>query len=65
MISFQYEKGFDELLFERVDKIYNMSKQIAFNNLIYNFKTENLPAINFIGFTGPLNTYKTQKMVIY
>ena len=37
-----------------MDKIYNMGKQIDFNNLTYYFKNENLTAINFIGFRGPL-----------
>ena len=38
-----------------MDKIYNMGKQIDFNNSTYYFKSENLIAINFIGFRGPLN----------
>ena len=38
-----------------MDKIYNMGKQINFNNSTYYFKSENLIAINFIGFRGPLN----------
>ena len=38
-----------------MDKIYNMGKQIDFNNSTYYFKSENFIAINFIGFRGPLN----------
>ena len=33
-----------------------MSKEISFNNLIYNFKTPGISSINFIKFRGPMHT---------
>ena len=42
-------------------KIYNISKQIDFNNLTYKLKDKNLTPINFIGFRGPLSIYENIK----
>ena len=44
-----------------MNKIYNMSKQIEFNNLTYKFKDENLAPIDFIGFRGPFTIYENIK----
>ena len=44
-----------------MNEIYNMSKQIEFNNLTYKFKDENLAPIDFIGFRGPFNIYENVK----
>ena len=45
---------------ESIGEIQNLSKQINFNNLIYNFKGKNGPK-SFIGFKGPLGFYKNIK----
>ena len=44
-----------------MNKIYNMSKQIEFNNLTYKFKDENLAPIDFTGFRGPFTIYENIK----
>ena len=49
---------FDELSTERMSKRYSMSKKIHFNDLIYYFKSKDIPLINLIGFKGPLHNYK-------
>ena len=41
-----------------MDKIYNLSKQIDFNNLTCYFKSPDLAPINRISFRGPLNIYE-------
>ena len=50
-------KVFNELSIERVGEIYNISKEIDFDNLTYRFKASNLAPINFIDFTGPMHIY--------
>ena len=57
----KYKEIFNELSAERMGELYNMSKQIDFNNLIYHFKTENLNAIKFIDFRGLLHIYENIK----
>ena len=42
---------------ERIGKIYNISKEIDFNDLIYCFKGPNTAPINFIDFRGPMHIY--------
>ena len=53
----KYKEIFDELSKERIGEIYNMSKQIDFNNLAYYFKDQNIAPINFIRFKGPMHIY--------
>ena len=48
-------KIFDELFYERMSKINDLSRQINFNNLIYHFKDKSISSINFIGFKAPLH----------
>ena len=57
----KYKENFDELSNERIDKIYNISKQIDFNNLTYYFKNKNIRPINFVGFGGPLHIFNKIK----
>ena len=57
----KYKEIFNELSAERMGEIYNMSKQIDFNNLIYHFKSGNLNAIKFIDFRGLLHIYENIK----
>ena len=49
---------FDKLSNKRIGNIYNLSKQINFNNLTYYFNSKGSSLISFIGFKGPLNLYK-------
>ena len=51
---------FEELDNERMGEIQNLSKQIAFHNLIYYFKDEKNPK-NFINLNGSLAFYKNNK----
>ena len=55
--SLKYKEIFDELSSKRMGEIYNMSKEIDFNNLIYYFRNPNLAPINFINFKGPIHIY--------
>ena len=59
--SSTHKEIFDKLFRERIAEIFNISKEIDFNNVIYYFKDSNLPPINFIGFRGPLNIYEEIK----
>ena len=52
---------FDELSSERKSEIYNMSKEINFNNLIYSYKNPNLATINFIKVKDPIHVYNEIK----
>ena len=47
---------YNKILEKRTDEILKMSKEISFNNLIYNFKTPGISSINFIKFRGPMHT---------
>ena len=49
----KYKEIFNELYNERIGEIYNVSKEINFNNLAYHFKDSNTAPINFIDFNGP------------
>ena len=53
----KHKKVFNELSSERVDEIYNITKEIDFNNLTYHFKGSNTVPINFIDFRGPMHIY--------
>ena len=55
----KYKEIFDKLSNERIGEIYNIAKQIDFNNLTYYFK--NYLTINFVGFRGPMYTYNNIK----
>ena len=43
---------YDRILDERMDEILEMSREINYNNLVYNFKGQT-PSISFIKFGGP------------
>ena len=49
---------FDELANENMGDMKNLSKQIAFNNLFYDFQGE-CGAKSFISFKGALRFYKS------
>ena len=54
---------FEEVSYETMGCIQNLSKQIDFNDLIYYFQGKSGPK-NFINFKGPLVFMKTKRMVI-
>ena len=47
---------YNRILEERMNEILKMSKEINFDNLIYNFKTPGISLINFIKFKRPIHT---------
>ena len=51
---------YNKILEERMDKILNMSKEIDYGNLVYNFKGPTT-SINFTMFGGPMYTYNQLK----
>ena len=51
---------YDEILEERMDEIINMSREINYSNLVYDFKGP-APSINFAIFGGPTCTYNQLK----
>ena len=57
----KYKEVFNELSNERIGEIYNIGKEIDFNNLTYHFKTSHTAPINFIHFRGPMHIYNETK----
>ena len=55
---------FNEISNEMIGWIYNISKELDFNNLTYRFKGPNIASKNFIEFKGPMDIYNDTKMVI-
>ena len=51
---------FNEILEEIIDEILNMSNEIDYGNLVYNFKGLD-PPINFTIFEGPMYIYNQSK----
>ena len=51
----KYNEVFNELIHEKIGKIYKISKKVNFNNLTYHFKGSNTARINFIDFRGPVH----------
>ena len=47
---------FNKILEERIDEILNMSKEIDYDNLVYNFKGTT-PPISFTIFEDPMYIY--------
>ena len=52
-----------DILDERVDEILEMSREINYDNLVYNFKGDTA-LISFITFGGPVYTYDQLKEMI-
>ena len=48
----KYIEVFNELSDEKIGETKNISKEIDFNNLAYNFKCSNAPPTNFMDFRG-------------
>ena len=57
----KYKDVFNELSNKRIGEVYNISKEINFNNLTYHFKGSNTAPINFIDFRGPMHIYNEIK----
>ena len=55
------EKTFNRLLDERMDKIWEISKKVKYNNLTYHYITPGIRPRNFIEFRGPLHIFKEIK----
>ena len=51
---------YDEISEERMDEILEMSREINYSNLVYDFKGS-IPSINFGIFEGPMYTYDQLK----
>ena len=54
------KKIYDEILEEKMDEILKMSREINYNNLVYDFKGTT-PSINFSIFGGTMYTYNQLK----
>ena len=54
---------YDKILEERMDEILEMSREINYRNLVYNFKGPT-PSISFGKFGDPMYTYNQLKMVV-
>ena len=52
---------FNKILEERMNEILKMSREINYNNLVYNFKDSCISPISFAKFGGPLYTYDQLK----
>ena len=52
---------YNKLLDKRVGDIQKVSREIAYNKLIYYFKTPGISLINFIKFRDPLHIYNEKK----
>ena len=53
----KYKEVFNELSNEGIGEIYNISKEVDFNNLTCHFKGSNTAPINFIEFRGSMHSY--------
>ena len=51
-------KSFDELSYERMNEIRDLSRKIDLNNLTYYFKGKRIIPTNFVGFKAPLHLYR-------
>ena len=52
---------YDKILDERMVEILEMSREINYNNLVYNFKDSSVSPISFTEFGGPMYTYDQLK----
>ena len=57
----KYKEVFNELSNEKIGEIYNISKEIDFNNLTYHFKGSNTAPRHFIDFRGSMHIYNEIK----
>ena len=53
---------YNKILEERIEKILEMSKNMNYGNLVYDFKGPT-PSTTFVQFEGPMHTYDKLKNV--
>ena len=54
----QKEDSYNKLLYKKLDEIQELSKNIDYKSLDYNFTTKTSSAINFIRYKGPFSLFK-------
>ena len=54
----QKEESYNKLFDEKLDEIQELSREIDYKNLNYNFTTKASGSINFIKFKGPFSLFK-------
>ena len=54
----QKEESYNKLFDEKLDEIQELSREIDYKNLNYNFTTKDSGSINFIKFKGPFSLFK-------
>ena len=54
----QKEDSYNKLLYKKLDEIQELSKNIDYKSLDYNFTTKASSAINFIRYKGPFSLFK-------
>ena len=55
------KEPFNKKLEERMNEILKMSREINYNNLVYNFKDSRISPISFAESGGPMYTYDQLK----
>ena len=54
----QKEESYKKIFDEKLDEIQELSREIDYKNLNYNFTTKASGSINFIKFKGPFSLFK-------
>ena len=54
----QKEEGYNKLFDKKLDEIQELSREIDYKNLDYNFRTKASGSINFIKFKGPFSLFR-------
>ena len=54
----QKQETYNKLFDEKLDEIQELSREIDYKNLNYNFTTKASGSINFIKFKGPFSLFK-------
>ena len=54
----QKEESYNKLFDKKIDEIQDLSREIDYKNLNYNFTTKASGSINFIKFKGPFSLFK-------
>ena len=54
----QKEEGYNKLFDKKLDEIQELSREIDYKNLNYNFTTKASGSINFIKFKGPFSLFR-------
>ena len=54
----QKEESYNKLFDEKLDEIQELSREIDYKNLNYNFTTKASGSINFIKLKGPFSLFK-------